>query len=1199
MKKKPIHCSLKERIFRNDRFLRQFLALLSLLVIGNVGITVAQAVPKFTVNFKDASLTEVLDYLGKNSDYTFTYNSENVKNETVKITESFKDATLEQVLTKCLEKTRFDFNVVENHVIIKNRTVSMNEFRVKGKVVDMKGQPLPGVTIMLDGTKVGFVSDNQGAFNAVIPVEKGVLSLSFIGFKTKKVNFESGKELVVKMEEDVAGLDEVTVVAYGERKKREMIGSVSSVKGDEIKEIPSSSLESLLQGRMAGVEITNMSGAPGGGGAIVAIRGYNSLIDQNSLSLGDYGEPLYVVDGIPMQGFTSPVTGTNTLSAIDPATIESIEVLKDAASAAIYGSRAGRGVILITTKKGREGEAKFSANVSYSWSQLPSTPEQTAGRAVRDYALTALRNQTRPYQDPVTGIYKFPHNLQEAYGLYSYGAVYDGFWHKSLVGIQEGQNPVFSVIQDSLNPFYNNATNWFKYAFRTGKVLNANIQASGGSARTQYLIGAGVYDEKGIGYGSDFTRVNLLTNLNVQPVRNFLVDSRISLTYMSRQRGDATGGMKSAQKIEKMPVDPTKTSSFLPGGGWIEEKLLETINEQSEKNESFDLKASLVLNYDILPGLRLSLNGSASFSLATLNLFLPRKLDKYGLNTSKSEIERRLSVLNENLLSYKRSFNESHNIDLLAGLSFQKNTGNFNFGQGRGGASDKIHYIYEGFPELPAANMTVGDGDKILQHARSDFEETSMVSWFARVAYNYKQRYLTEFTFRQDGSSVFGDKNKYANFPAVALGWAFSEEKFLDWAWWLSYGKFRVSYGKSGEIFPDAYRAHGLMIPGGEFLGRPLMNIDDNALKNGGMINRELKWVKHDQYDFGLDMDFFDYRLKFKIDYYYRWSTGVIANSKIPKTIYLYENRWVNANDISNEGLEIEVVGDIIRGENWSWRTRFNASRNWNRLKKTFDGKDVGLTNGIPHHMLGKPLYNLWAFVHGKVYEHESEIPTYYTPNGEKYTMYLADNKYPFGVGMKEVVDMNGDGIADYRDKRNMGQTLPKIYGGWAHEVRWKNWDLNVLLNYSFGRKIACMYRSDSMDPKEVIGGSNLYVDLDDVRFWEKPGDAAIKGIYPQLSYFDATMLQFSLIGGVLSSQVETVNYVKLKQLTIGYNVPREWCRKIKLDNVRVFFTGENLFTITGYSGEDPEVVSIFTGIDNYRAYPLARKLTLGLTVNF
>lgn len=266
-------------------------------------------------------------------------------------------------------------------------------------------------------------------------------------------------------------------------------------------------------------------------------------------------------------------------------------------------------------------------------------------------------------------------------------------------------------------------------------------------------------------------------------------------------------------------------------------------------------------------------------------------------------------------------------------------------------------------------------------------------------------------------------------------------------------------------------------------------------------------------------------------------------------------------------------------------------------MKNTFDGKDVGPTNGIPYHMKGKPLYNLWAFVHGDVYESENDIPKYYTKDGEQYTIYLADGKYPFGVGMKEVKDLNKDGIADYRDQRNMGQTLPKVYGGWAHEVRWKDFDLNILLNYSFGRKIACRYRSSSMEPEDVIGGSNLYIDLDDVRFWEKPGDAKIHGIYPELSYFDKTMLQFS--GGILSSQVETVNYVKMKQLTIGYNVPQAWCKKVKLDKVRVFFTGENLFTLTGYSGEDPEVVDLFKGKDDYEAYPLARKFTLGLTVNF
>lgn len=1175
------------------RYWKQILTTLFLFVaIPNAW---TQQTSRFTVQFKDATLVEIFNYFEKNSDYTFTYNSDVIKGADWKVSGEFTNATLEQVLTFSMHKSPFKFEISDKHVVISKATSSLSVFPIKGKVVDNQGNPMPGVTIMIDGSRVGFASDHSGNFSTTVPWEKGYLIFSFVGFKTQKKAFESGKEILVKMKEDVSDLDEVTVIGYGERKKREMIGSVSGVKAEDIKEVPSASIENLLQGRMAGVEITNMSGAPGGGGAVVAIRGYNSLIDQSSLTLGDYGEPLYVIDGIPVQGYTSPVTGTNTLSSIDPSTIESIEVLKDAASAAIYGSRAGRGVILITTKKGREGDAKFSANASYTFSMLPSSPEQTGGRAARQYALQALKNGKRPYRDPVTGVYKFPTSLEEAYGLYTFGGVYDMSWGKTLSGISsDGRNPVNGAVQDSLNPFYNNSTDWFRYAFRTGKVLNANLQASGGSAKVRYLVGAGVYDEKGIAYGSDFTRVNFLTNLNINPVRNMILDSRISLTYMGRTRGNGDSGWGSASKIERMPVDPKKTPSFLPGGGTIEEQLLKTINEQQEKNESYDLKASLVLNYEFAPGLKLSVNASGGYSMGILNLFLPTSLTEDGLNTSSFEIERHLSLLNENILNYRKSFMDTHNLELMAGFSLQKNIANLNTGRGRGGASDKVHYIYGGFPELPAANISTED--KILQHAGSQLEETAMVSWFARLAYNYKERYLVEVTMRQDGSSVFGTQNKYAIFPAAAVGWAFSEEKFMDWAWWLSYGKFRLSYGRQGEVFPDPYRAHGLLIPGGEFLGRPVMSVDDDALHNGGMINRALKWVKHDQYDLGLDIDLFDYRFKFKMDYYYRWSTGVLANTKLPGTLYVYSNQPQNAHDISNEGIELELVADIVRSSDWSWRMRFNASRNWNRLKKTYNGKDVGYPNHVPDHMLGRPLYGMYLFEEGKIYETENDIPIYYDEKGNKHQLFLANFQYPFGVGMKAIKDLNGDGKADYLDKSYQGQTIPKVYGGWANEIRWKNIDLNVLFSYSIGRKMINAYGYESLNHEAAIGGKNIYKDLSELTFWEKPGDADIDGVLPQVAYFDNTMMQFY---PQISSNVETVNYLKLKQLTVGYNFPKSWVKKIHLDDIRLFFTGENLFTWTNYSGEDPEVVSIFSGVDDFTAYPLARKLTIGLTVNF
>lgn len=293
------------------------------------------------------------------------------------------NARIEEVLAACLKGTGFSFRILDKTIILfreQPQTVEQQKFyKVQGKVVDEKNLPMPGVTVLLDGTQMGVSTNVDGDFTLSVPgKEKGKLVFSFVGYKTVTVNYTDGKAVSVKMELETASLEEVQVVAYGAQKKRTVVSAISSVKADELKELPTHSLENLLQGHMAGVEISNISGSPGGGGSLVAIRGYNSLFVEGEGDDRNYGTPLYVIDGVPMQSFTSPVTGSNTLSDLDPSMIESIEVLKDAASAAIYGSRAGNGVILITTKKGQAGKARFSANFSYSAPGCPQLPTNGA-----------------------------------------------------------------------------------------------------------------------------------------------------------------------------------------------------------------------------------------------------------------------------------------------------------------------------------------------------------------------------------------------------------------------------------------------------------------------------------------------------------------------------------------------------------------------------------------------------------------------------------------------------------------------------------------------------------------------------------------------------------------------------------------------------------------------------------------------------
>ena len=349
-----------------------------------------------------------------------------------------------------------------------NTRDSIPNYPVKGKVIDEKGIPLPGVTILLDSTSVGTVTRVDGTFSFTLQKAKGTLVFSFIGYESVKKNFASGQTLTVTLKEKVSKLDEVTVIAYGTQNKRDVIGAMSTVKASDIKDIPSPSIANLLQGRVAGMNVTNMTGAPGGGGTSITIRGFNSLSIESTRR---GSEPLWVVDGVPLLSFTSPITGSNTLADIDPSTIESVQVLKDAASASIYGSRAANGVILVTTKKGGLNQsAKFSVNVSQTYSFNPKLPELTGGKAERRLRLAALNNFAQAYYNPETNTYQYVDNYYESYNE---GLDYNYFWN-------QGYGTNVPIYQDSLNPFYNNSTNLFKYYFRTGKVTDANIQLSKG-----------------------------------------------------------------------------------------------------------------------------------------------------------------------------------------------------------------------------------------------------------------------------------------------------------------------------------------------------------------------------------------------------------------------------------------------------------------------------------------------------------------------------------------------------------------------------------------------------------------------------------------------------------------------------------------------------------------------------------------------
>ena len=1160
-----------ERRPKGMLYLRRLALVLLISSLANVVGHSQQPARTFTLSFQNASLEEVFNRLGQQGNLDFTYNMESIQKSAVRVTANFQQAPLEQVLKTCLRNTPFTFEQIGTNIVIRLQQ-QVKEYLIKGKITDGKGSPLPGVSVQLEGTSLGVASDAEGNFVMRLPVDKGNLVCSFVGFKKKNVRFEGEKPLTVRMEEEVSALDEVTVRAYGTQKKRLSTSAISSVKGEDIQELPTYSLESLLQGRLAGVEINNISGSPGGGGAIVAIRGYNSLFNNDGESQDrSYGTPLYVVDGVPIDAFTSPITGSNTLSDIDPATIESVEVLKDAASAAIYGSRAGNGVILITTKKGRPGKGKLSANVSYSASWLPETPAQTGGHAERLFYLKLLENARGAYYDEATGTWRMPESYEEVFrSLDPEGPLYDYFWGGRF---DAGVN---RILQDSLNPFYNNSTDWWRYLYRTAKVVNANVQASGGSEGMQYMVGAGYFKEEGIVVGTDFQRFNLMANLTAHPVKQLRMDFRTSFTYSDRSRGD-----KSGSKIESVGADPLHDSSLFPGEGYIKENMMKELNGLIDKNNSYSFRTNLMLDYQILKNLNVSVSGALSFNQQNQNKFTPSGYSSLELPFSKSEgaIGRSLQIQNEDLLHYTAKWRENHAFDILLGFSLIKNQKFTNGGSGEGGPSDYVHYVGSGWGD---ASGILHTGETTYRSAfwyNSDLKEDILCSYFGRLSYNFKEKYLFEATIRRDGSSVFGEDVRWATFPSVAVGWAFSEEPFMKNLYWLSFGKIRASWGRSGQKFSQPYLAYGLFSPDSyTFLGKSGMRPN----KTGGAINRNLSWEETDQYDIGLDIDFLDYRLKFVVDYYYRYTKGLLSKVDLSGNVNYFDDQWRNAMEISNEGLELELQADILRETAVKLRMRVTAARNWNMFRKSYDGYDY------QEQIIGKPLYQIRAYKTDGYYKSLDEVPYTYTADGKKQLLYAGNENGVFLPGMRKIIDINGDGKIDTDDQYFAASQLPKASGGIFFELKWKEFDLNLAFNYSIGRHMVNLYQNSSLQPSTNDAGP-LMVDLRDF----DPAN------YPYLQYYRDNDTQYASGFNTFDSDIEKVHMLRLKQLTLGYNLRPKWAGKVGMSSARLFVTAENLFLLTNYSGLDPEIVDVTDGMDGLGSYPLPRKFTVGLTLNF
>ena len=1059
-----------------------------------------------------------------------------------------------------------------------------NEITVTGKVTDQTGLPVIGASIIESGTQNGAITDLDG--NYTLEVEEGAtLTVSSIGFKDSQITVTAGQTVYnVTLAEDRELLDEVVVVGYGTMKRSDLSGASVSVNEKALKGSIISSLDQSLQGRAAGVTAVTTSGAPGSSSSI-RVRG-QATINANA-------EPLYVIDGVIVQGGGNSgadfglgdalgngrVSTISPLATINPADIVSMEILKDASATAIYGAQGANGVVLITTKRGKAGDAKISYDGMFAVS-----------RQTRRLDMMNLRQYAEFYNDlAAVG------EMSDPSEVYS---------DPSILGV---------------------GTNWQDAIFRTALQHQHQISVSGGTEKVQYYVSGSYMDQQGTIIGSNFNRFSVRTNLDAQ-LKEW-IKLGLSATYANTnddlKLADSSQGLiyYSLTTRPDVPIydmdgnyasiiDEHNTNPN-PIGIAMEDDIL--LNRQKLTGNIFA---------DVTPVKHLVWRAELGFDLSWNKGERYKPMLDFGnwtRDTNESSIQNNKNTFWQlkNYLTYSNTWGK-HSLTAMVGHemweSRWENTRVFNNNL----PSDAVHN-----PALGAGTPSIGAG----------FGSSAMSSLFTRETYNYDDRYLLTYTFRYDGSSNFGPENRWAGFHSAAASWRFSNEKFFEGVKdVISNGKLRLGWGQTGNANIGGY-AWGSSIsrmPSGLGLGYRPSNIPNPAIQ----------WESQEQWNIGLDLGFFQDRLNLIVDAYLKRSNDMLMSMQLPSYMGTQGNGSSvlsapkgNYGSIENKGVEITIDAHPFVGE-FVWDTNFQISFNKNKLLSLSGTQNASLVgygqwnDVVCVSTIGESLYNFYGYEVVGVYESIEDLqnsprPAAYPSDGvfnKANTVWIGDLKYkdqPTIDTDGDGIPDQGDGVIDENDRTNLGSPLPLFTFGWTNSFSYKNFDLSIFLNGSYGNKVM-NYNSIVLthmnspwtnqlnsvndraqlvpvDPDKVYeDGSMWYDDVTNVRV-ANPGTKTPR----------ATINDPNDNDRISSRYIEDGSYLRIKNITLGYTFPKKLLSKAKIENLRIYCNIQNLYTFTKYSGYDPEIgastqdaTGLTYGIDNGR-YPSPTTYSIGLNITF
>ncbi|CAZ94300.1 SusC/RagA family TonB-linked outer membrane protein [Zobellia galactanivorans] len=1003
------------------------------------------------------------------------------------------------------------------------------EKTITGKVNDISGAPLPGVNVLEIGTKNGVVSDFDGEFSIKIETspKEAVLSFSYIGFKTVQVAIDEKDHIEVTLEEDLVGLDEVVVVGYGSVKKSDLTGSVASVKVEELSSIPSNSIDKMLQGRVAGLQVINSSQDPGAG-ATIRIRGASSFNGSN--------DPLVVVDGFPLGG-------AGNLKQINPSDIASVEVLKDASAAAIYGSRGANGVIMITTKRAKAG--KTTIEVRHQTTVKDFTTNLISWD---DPLLMAQLANERSINDGIEPVYT--------------GRTIAGVYYPSVYEIESGSWP--------------HNTDWGDVVFRGSPILTSTtVSMRGANETTSFNIGANYLSDDGVYIEDGYEKYIL--NLGV----SYQFNDRLKFTtsnILSRDVRKNNSGLE-YWRNPLWPIYDENGDYFRTSEEDFGHPLPYTENVLNE-SKGLDIISSYLLDYSVSDHLNVKTQLNYKYGNSTSDRYMPKEYTWEGyFYDGVGEIKnwQNHDLLSETFATYTNTFNERHKLDVMVGSSYQNNV------------TRTSDLRAEGFVNEALQNENMSAGDPESNKISNGKQESQLLSFYGRLNYGLNDKYLFTATMRADGSSKFGENNKWGYFPSGAISWKAHKEKFIEDLGIFQELKARVSYGISGNQGISPYQTlsrYGIenfyddgqwktAIGPGYVSGQ--YGPDYRYRYWSGIPNKDLKWESTAQLNVGLDMAFFNSRLRTTVDFYSKETNDLLRQKYLPLSSS-YTRIWVNDGTVKNKGVEVSVEGNIVNAENFSFSSNLVLSVNKNEVVDLGNSQAAGLlrdsNTGMDFEFRGEG-FSDFGMATANIYGIGQPLNVFY---GYKTDGIVQSEEEGLAAGLTgdlaqpgefKYVDLNKDGTIDEKDRTVIGDPNPDLIASLGLDFTYKKFDLSIFLNGVYGNDV--FYPGKFNQANEMpFRWTN-----------DNPNND-----YPKLMATRDTKLSDWF--------VEDGSFLRIQNLTFGYNFDKD--DTSFFTKARLYINATNLYTFSNFNGYDPEV-----GLDGiyWGGYPRLRNLTLGVDLTF